>query len=85
MTRAPSCNAKGPPEPKTPPAVLTGFDPDELRDMLLRPAPDWEPDVEQEPSVVQVTLEVDPQAWNDVQTDLDRLVRRWGLWAHVKR
>lgn len=66
-------------------ATLTGFDAEELRDLLLAPDPDFVPDDEdEENSFVKVILEVPPEQWDDVRFDLDHLIAHHGLRVHVR-
>jgi ParB-like chromosome segregation protein Spo0J len=66
-------------------ATLTGFDADELRDLVLAPDPAFDPEEEEDAnSCVRVTLEVPPEQWDDVRFDLDQLIEHHSLRAHVK-
>jgi len=66
--------------------TLTGFDVDDVRDLLLLPDPEWKPEPEptEAPGLVRVTLEIAAESWTAVQPAVDRLVQQWGLRAHVK-
>ena len=64
--------------------TLTGFDADDVRDLLLLPEANLEPEVEEEgQDVVRVALEVAPESWADVRPLVDELVKEFGLRAHV--
>ncbi len=66
-------------------ATLTGFDACDLRDLLLAPDPDFVPDAEEdENAFVKVTLEVPPEQWDDVRSDLDHLIAHHQLRVHVQ-
>jgi ParB-like chromosome segregation protein Spo0J len=66
-------------------ASLTGFDAEELRDLLLAPDPDFVPDEEDnENPCVKVTLEVPPEQWDDVRFDLDHLIAHHQLRIHIQ-
>lgn len=68
-------------------ATLTGFDPGDLSDLLLSPAEDPDSDSEEtdddQPQTVRVTLEVPPEDWDAVRPEIDSLVSRLDLVAHV--
>ncbi|QDU41088.1 ParB-like nuclease domain protein [Maioricimonas rarisocia] len=59
-------------------ATLTGFDDQQLRDMLFVPDPDFAPaadaPAERDPEEVLVRLEVPRQDWDDVRSELDELL-----------
>jgi len=67
-------------------ATLTGFDPDDLNDLLLAPAPELpeEPEDDEATDCVRVTLEIPPDDWDDVRPELDRLVAERDLKIHVR-
>jgi ParB/Sulfiredoxin domain len=67
-------------------ATLTGFDPDDLRDLLLAPATELpeEPDDDEASDCVRATLEIPPDDWDDVRPDLDRLVAERDVKIHVR-
>ncbi len=66
-------------------ATLTGFDAEELRDLLLAPDPDFVPEDEDDAGpFVKVTLEVPPQQWDDVRFDLDHLIAHHQLRVHIQ-
>jgi ParB-like chromosome segregation protein Spo0J len=67
-------------------ATLTGFDADDINDLLLGPAllsPD-ESQPESSPDIVHVTLEIAPAEWETVRPQLDLLVATHKLTVHVK-
>ncbi len=66
--------------------TLTGFDANDLRDLLLQPDPQWWPEsaADNSQGMVRVTLEIAEDAWAAVQVDVDRLVNQWGLRVHVR-
>ncbi|WP_437206743.1 ParB N-terminal domain-containing protein [Planctomicrobium sp. SH664] len=70
--------------------TLTGFDDQQLKDMLLAPA--WEApsgrenDCEGDPDVMQVTLECPVDDWPDVQQHLDELLAEFPqVRLHLRR
>lgn len=66
-------------------ATLTGFDADDLRDLLLAPDPGFLADEDEgDCPFVKVTLEVPPNQWDDVRFDLDQLIAHHGLRVHVQ-
>ncbi len=67
-------------------ATLTGFDGEELNDLLMSPTPDFMPenDDETESDKVRVTLEIPLDDWDDVRPDLDAVIARLDLVAHVR-
>jgi hypothetical protein len=66
-------------------ATLTGFDADDLHDLLLAPDPLFVPDEDEEESAfVKVTIEVPPERWDDVRFDLDPLIAHHQLRVHVQ-
>ncbi len=65
-------------------ATLTGFDPEELRDLVLAPDPDFTPeDNEDDERFVKVILEIPPEQWDDVRFDLDQLIEHHSLRIHI--
>ncbi|MEM1061240.1 MAG: ParB N-terminal domain-containing protein [Planctomycetota bacterium] len=66
-------------------ATLTGFDADELADLVLAPPPESLPDETDEDvsDVVRVALEISPTAWEAVRADLDVLVARHRLTPRI--
>ena len=68
-------------------ATLTGFDQDELQDLLLKPLeePATLLDDEPEPDSVRVTLIIPQERWDTVRHDLDELVSEHALEVHVVR
>ncbi len=64
-------------------ATLTGFDAEELRDLVLAPDPAFVPDEEPDGDLVKVTLEVPREQWDDVRPDLDDLIRDHALRVHI--
>ncbi|HUQ71851.1 MAG TPA: ParB N-terminal domain-containing protein [Planctomycetaceae bacterium] len=66
-------------------ATLTGFDADDLRDLLLGPQPLPPEDDEEEPPVVRVTLEIPPDEWEAVRPAVDALLAgHRDVRAHVR-
>ncbi|MGH7128401.1 MAG: ParB N-terminal domain-containing protein [Planctomycetaceae bacterium] len=67
-------------------ATLTGFDADELNELLLAPAAELpqEPDEPDENETVRVTIEIDPDEWDSVRPDLDEFIADHNLTAHVR-
>lgn len=66
--------------------ALTGFDADELRDLLLTPAeilPDDDADTS-DADVVRVQLEVPAADWEAVRADLDPVLAEHGVRVHVR-
>jgi ParB-like chromosome segregation protein Spo0J len=61
----------------------TGFDPSALRALTLEPAPDAEPPPPA--NRVEVTLVTDAATFAAAEAELDALVTRHGLEAHVRR
>ena len=65
-------------------ATLTGFDPDELHDLLLEPAPTLPPlDDDPDSHHVRVTLLIPPDAWEDLRPHLDHLAATHPLELHI--
>ena len=64
-------------------ATLTGFDADDLRDLILAPDPEFIPDPEESDPFFRVTLEIPPDQWDDVRVDLDQLIDLHSLRAHI--
>ena len=69
-------------------ATLTGFNEDDLRDLLLAPEPNF---VEEQASadnedsnMVRVTFEIPHEEWERVRPEIDRLLAEWNLKAHIK-
>ena len=67
-------------------ATLTGFDKNELRDLVLTPAPlaTSPEEISKNGRHVQVILEIDPDAWEAVRPDVDSLLAEHDLKAHIK-
>jgi len=68
-------------------ATLTGFDHTDLKDLLLAPDPAPPNDFNDEPpddSVVRVALEIPEDDWDDVRPELDDVIARHNLIAHVR-
>lgn len=68
--------------------TLTGFDPDDLNDLLLTPDEHREADPapladEDDHDCVRVTLEIPPEDWDAVRPEIDELIARLDLVAHV--
>lgn len=65
-------------------ATLSGFDEQELRELVLEPAvtlPAGPPD--ESPDDVRVTLVIPRSRWNDVRSALDDLLARYEIEIHV--
>jgi ParB/Sulfiredoxin domain len=66
-------------------ATLTGFDAEELRDLVLAPDPEFVPDEEEDNDPhVKVILEIPPEQWEDVRPDIDQLLDLHNLHAHIQ-
>lgn len=68
-------------------ATLTGFDPEELRDLVLAPAFDFRPEapaVDKDDPAVRVTLEIPADDWEAFRPELDELIaaRKWTV--HIR-
>lgn len=59
-------------------ATLTGFDEQQLADLLLAPDPDpppqWSLDEDEPTDQIRVTLEVAPECWEEVEAALDEIL-----------
>jgi ParB-like chromosome segregation protein Spo0J len=69
-------------------ATLTGFNEDDLRDLLLVPQPNSideqaSPDNE-ESQTVRVIFEIPHEEWESVRPEIDHLLAEWNLKAHIK-
>lgn len=66
--------------------ALTGFDADELQDLLLAPDENFTDDEEDEsdPNIVRVQFEVPPEDWEAVRADLDALLAKHEIKLHVR-
>lgn len=65
-------------------ATLTGFDPAELRDLVLAPDPEFVPEEDEEADpFVKVIFEVPPEQWDDLRFDLDQLIGHYSLRIHI--
>lgn len=66
-------------------ATLTGFDEQDINDLLLAPDPvlpqDTEPSAD---DLVRVTLEVPQDRWESVRPELDTLIAELNLTVHIK-
>ena len=66
-------------------ASLTGFDPEELNEMLLSPVPGFQPAEEEELSEnVRITLEIASDKWEEFRPVLDSLLEDWEVSLHVR-
>ena len=71
---------------------LTGFDPEDLNDLLLEPATDrWADaaplafdDDATDDEKIRVTLEIEPDDWDIVRPDLDDVIAYHDLVSHVR-
>ena len=65
--------------------TLTGFDADDVRDLLLIPEPELLPEEEEAgEDVVRVSLEISPESWEEVEPAVNQLVQDFGLRTHIK-
>lgn len=66
-------------------ATLTGFDADEMNEMLLTPVPDLAP-IDDDPmdENVRVELVVPPDSWDTVRPEIDALVAEHDLEVHLR-
>ncbi len=69
-------------------ATLTGFDADELKNLVLVPDPNFEPEMsedkpETEP-IVQVTFEIPEEDWATLRERFDALIAELDLKVHVR-
>jgi ParB-like chromosome segregation protein Spo0J len=69
-------------------ATLTGFDENDLRDLLLAPQPisvEEQASAENEESnTVRMTFEIPHEDWESVRPEIDHLLAEWNLKAHIK-
>ncbi len=65
-------------------ATLTGFDAEDLRDLVLTPDPDFLPEAEEEHDHVRVLIEVPFDQWDEVRPDVDHLIKTHSLTVHIK-
>ena len=67
-------------------ATLTGFDPQDIRDLVLAPEPQLEDEspTEVQDRLVRVTVEIPSERWESVRPELDEFVDRLDLTVHVK-
>ena len=67
-------------------ATLTGFDAEDIRDLVLAPDPAFVPDEDDEPNPnYKVILDIPPEQWEDVRPDLDHLLGQHAIDAHIQR
>ena len=69
-------------------ATLTGFDADDLKDLLFAPAADAAPPDDEDEAAennIRVVLEIPPEQWDDVRPALDEIIARHDLVSHVQR
>jgi len=65
--------------------ALTGFDAEELADLLLMPDEDvTDEDEDSDPHVVRVQLEVPIDDWDAVRVELDALLAEYDVRVHVR-
>ena len=66
--------------------ALTGFEAEELRDLLLSPEPDFCPDDDSadDSPVIRVQFEVPEEQWESVRADLDAIVSDHHIRLHVR-
>lgn len=67
-------------------ATLTGFDSNDINDLLLGPDPSFQQQPEPEPAsrVVRVVLEVPPADWEALRPQLDSFIAKHNLTVHIK-
>ena len=68
-------------------ATLTGFDQEDLNDLLLAPDPEMPPDEDDgddTPDCIQAMLEIPTGDWDGVREKLDELVAEHDLKIHVR-
>lgn len=69
-------------------ATLTGFNEDDLRDLLLVPQPNFIEEQafaeDEESNTVRVTFEIPHEEWESVRPEIDCLLAEWNLKAHIK-
>ncbi|MCA9072331.1 MAG: ParB N-terminal domain-containing protein [Planctomycetaceae bacterium] len=66
-------------------ATLTGFDAEDLRDLVLAPDPAFVPSEEEDVCpMVKAILEIPPEQWDDVRPDLDHLISQHALRVHIQ-
>ncbi len=69
-------------------ATLTGFDADELKNLVLAPGPNFEPETQQDTPeaepIVQVTFEIPETDWPDLRERFDSLIAELELTVHVR-
>lgn len=66
--------------------TLTGFGEDELRDLLMSPDEEFQPDVpvSDRANLVHVQFDVSAAQWDAVRADLDPVLAEHGLRVHVR-
>jgi len=66
--------------------TLTGFDANELRDLLLTPEESLPADPAETPDtdLIRVQFEVSPDDWDAVRADLDPVLAEHGIRVHVR-
>lgn len=66
-------------------ATLTGFDPADLADLVLTPAPPaLDPPHNDEPNTVRVTLLIPPADWETLRPALDTFLANHAVESHIK-
>jgi len=67
-------------------AALTGFDANDINDLLLAPTPIMPDEMPQPCSkpMVRVTIEIPPEHWEVVRAELDELIASQELTIHIK-
>lgn len=67
-------------------ATLTGFDVEELNQLLLRPDPDFSPDdgAEEKANTYRVTFEIEQDDWESFRPVLDRFLAEHDLTPHIR-
>ncbi len=67
-------------------ATLTGFDPEDIRGLVLTPETQIkdETPIETQDRLVRVTLEIPSERWESIRPELDQFMDRLNLTVHIK-
>lgn len=67
-------------------ATLTGFDPEDIQNLLLAPAPLEDPDDQagSPANIVEISLELPAEQWEEFHPILDQLISTWNLTVHLQ-
>ena len=67
-------------------ATLTGFDAGDINDILMTPAQEIAPETEApaEKDVVELTIEIPNDRWEELRPEFDTIIARLNLTVHVK-